>query len=182
MQFPSQSEFCVDLGARWAIMINARLARGGFPVTTCGRNLGRFKNGLATLGLLFALAAPVHAAPSTAGCLDLAAPESKISLQCETVAASPGLKGYEAGIAAFNAARAYLGQASGTSNSSSQFVKAAELMNTSFNRLSDGESGRRHRLRASALIGHWPMPAHWRGWPIRCLSLQRPCVRASQIA
>ena len=137
MQFPSQSEFCVDLGARWAIMINARLARGGFPVTTCGRNLGRFKNGLATLGLLFALAAPVHAAPSTAGCLDLAAPESKISLQCETVAASPGLKGYEAGIAAFNAARAYLGQASGTSNSSSQFVKAAELMNTSFNRLSD---------------------------------------------
>lgn len=103
----------------------------------CGRNSGRFKNGLATLGLLFALAAPVHAAPPTAGCLDFAAPESKISQQCEAVAASPSLKGYEAGIAAFNAARAYLNQASGTSNSSSHFVKAAELVNTSFNRLSD---------------------------------------------
>jgi len=106
-------------------------------VARCERHSGRFKNGLATLGLLFALAAPVHAAPSTAGCLDLAAPESKISQQCETVAASPSLKGYEAGIAAFNAARAYLGQASGASNSSNQFVKAAELVTTSFNRLSD---------------------------------------------
>ena len=106
-------------------------------MTTCGRNSGRFKIGLATLGLLSVLAAPAYAAPSTAGCLDFAAPESKISLQCEAVAGSPSLKGYEAGIAAFNAARAYLSQASGTTNSSGQFVKAAALVNTSFNRLSD---------------------------------------------
>ncbi len=93
--------------------------------------------GLATLGLVFGLAAPAYAAPSTAGCLDIAAPDSKISLQCEAVAASPSLKGYEAGIAAFNAARANLSQASGTTSSSGQFVKAAELVNTSLIRLSD---------------------------------------------
>ncbi len=106
-------------------------------MTTCGRNSGRFKIGLATLGLLSVLAAPVYAAPSTAGCLEFGSPESKISLQCEAVAGRPSLKGYEAGIAAFNAARAYLSQASGTTSSSGQFVKAAELVNTSFNRLSD---------------------------------------------
>lgn len=83
------------------------------------------------------LAAPVHAAPSTAGCLDFSAPESQISQQCEAVAASPSLKGYEAGIAAFNAARAYLSDASTAPGASGKFVKAADLLNTSFNRLSD---------------------------------------------
>ncbi|KJS38208.1 MAG: hypothetical protein VR74_06215 [Hyphomonas sp. BRH_c22] len=89
------------------------------------------------LGLLFALAMPAYAAPSTAGCLEISAPESKISQQCESIAASPSLKGYEAGIASFNAARAYLGQASGAANSTGHFVKAAELLSTSFNRLTD---------------------------------------------
>jgi hypothetical protein len=102
-------------------------------VATCGRNSGRLKHGLATLGLLLALAAPAYSAPSTAGCLDFAAPESRISQQCEAVAASPSLKGYQAGIAAFNAARAYLGEA----NSTAQLVKAADLVKMSVNRLSD---------------------------------------------
>jgi hypothetical protein len=106
-------------------------------VTTCGRKSGRLKYCLATLGIVLSLAAPAYAAPSTAGCLDFAAPESNISQQCEAVAASPSLKGYEAGIAAFNAARAYLSDASGAPGASGKFAKAADLLNVSFNRLSD---------------------------------------------
>lgn len=106
-------------------------------MTKCERDVGRLNSAMTMLGLLFVLAAPAYAAPSTAGCLEIAAPESQISLQCESIAASPSLKGYEAGIASFNAARAYLGQASGATSSASQFVKAAELLNTSFNRLTD---------------------------------------------
>lgn len=106
-------------------------------MTKCERDVGQVHIGIAMLGLLFALAMPAYAAPSTAGCLEIAAPESSISQQCEGVAASPSLKGYEAGVASFNAARAYLNQAHGASNSSSHFAKAAELLNTSFNRLTD---------------------------------------------
>jgi hypothetical protein len=106
-------------------------------VTKCERDVGRLTSAIAMLGLLFALAMPADAGPSTAGCLEIAAPESRISQQCETIAASPSLKGYEAGIASFNAARAYLGEAFGAASPAGQFVKAAELLNTSFNRLTD---------------------------------------------
>ena len=106
-------------------------------MTECKRDVGRPNNGLAVFGLLFALAATAHAAPSTAGCLNVGAPDNKISQQCETVAASPSLKGYEAGIASYNAARAYLSDAAAMTNASSQFVKAAELLDRSFNRLTD---------------------------------------------
>jgi hypothetical protein len=97
----------------------------------------RLNIGLAVLGLSFVFAATAQAAPSTAGCLDIGAPESTISQQCEAVAASPSLKGYEAGIASYNAARAYLSDAAGKTDASSQYAKAAELVDKSFTRLTD---------------------------------------------
>lgn len=166
-------------------------------MTECKRDVGRPNNGLAVFGLLFALAATAHAAPSTAGCLNVGAPDNKISQQCETVAASPSLKGYEAGIASYNAARAYLSDAAAMPNASGQFVKAAELLDRSFNRLTDaallssdrgtlgfskknGESGKRPLLRDFVLIGHLPMPTPWKGSPMRRRSPRPPFVQVSR--
>ncbi len=77
------------------------------------------------------------AAPAAADCVDLGAKLAAISKSCETTAASPSLTGFQAGIAYFNAARAYLVAAPADVSPSTEYAKAATLIDQSRSRLPD---------------------------------------------
>ncbi|KCZ93338.1 hypothetical protein [Hyphomonas johnsonii] len=97
--------------------------------------LGRIRTIIAITGLTSALAAPAAFADAPKSCIDLGAPATQISTACKETADSRSVQVYKAGIAAYNAARAYLRP----SGSTADYAAAAQLIEASFRQLPDAD-------------------------------------------